>query len=184
MSLLMYLKKMKDNTTLDYNELKHYLYQYGAILEEKFTLEFSKLNIIMSIREFINEINICCIEKVSNGTLKVSTTSISILEEKFTLEFSKLNIIMSIREFINEINICCIEKVSNGTLKVSTTSIYPNTTAKIIIERYNSDYILIERINNFYVKDRKEISDLISMIQDEHLYCDRIIVGKKRFRNY
>lgn len=137
MSLLMYLKKMKDNTTLDYNELKHYLYQYGAILEEKFTLEFSKLNIIMSIREFINEINICC-----------------------------------------------IEKVSNGNLKVSTTSIYPNTTAKIIIERYNSDYILIERINNFYVKDRKEISDLISMIQDEHLYCDRIIVGKKRFRNY
>lgn len=137
MSLLMYLKKMKDNTILDYNELKHYLYQYGAILEEKFTLEFSKLNIIMSVREFSNEINICC-----------------------------------------------IEKVSNGTLKVSTTSIYPNTTARIIIERYNSNYILIERINNFYVKDRKEISDLISMIQDEHLYCDRIIVGKKRFKNY
>lgn len=131
MSILGYLKEMKNNTKTCYHELESYLHKYGVLFEGKVTLEFSRYNMIFSIRDFMNEINITYIEK---------------------------------------------EAKSN--LKVYTTSIYKNSTAKVLIERYNNDFELIETISSYYIKNENEINKLIQTLKDEHIYCDKIIIGK------
>lgn len=131
MSILNYLKEIKNNTKTCYYELESYLHKYGVLFEGKVTLEFSRYNMIFSIRDFRNEINITYIEK---------------------------------------------EATSN--LKVYTTSIYKNATAKVLIERYKNDFQLIETISSYYIKDENEINKLIQTLKDEHIYCDKIIIGK------